>query len=174
MAATPDNFERILVLSLAGFGDAIMATPLCRVLRQAYPNAHLEALTMWSSSAALYRHLGVFDDVEAHDFFHRSYRETIGLLGRYRRKRFDLSVLTYPANRAHYNAVAGVIGARIRLGHDYRVRAPRHPFAVPTEPTRASTARGAQRHAEPCTRRSAWCADRPHGAPYGGRRTGPA
>jgi len=113
------SFQRIIVLSLAGFGDALMATPLCQLLRRIYPDAWLEALVMFPTSGAAYRSLGVFDRVVTHNFFTSPYLQSLQQLTQLRKQKFDLALLTYPANRPHYNAVARVIGAKTRIGHNY-------------------------------------------------------
>lgn len=118
------NFTRILVISLGGFGDTIMATPLCISLRQRYPAINLTALTMWESSAAVLRQLSVFDKVVAHNFLKAPLKDSLRLTWHFRRKRFDLSILIYPSNRAHYNILSKFINAQYRLGHNYRLGNP--------------------------------------------------
>jgi ADP-heptose:LPS heptosyltransferase len=113
------RMERVLVICLGGFGDTIMATPLFRALRMKYGDAHVCGLTMWKSSAAVLQHLGIFNDVIQHDFINAPTGQSLRVLWGLRKKQFDLSVLAFPTNRAHYNIVSWLIHARYRLGHDY-------------------------------------------------------
>jgi len=114
-------FDRILVISLSGLGDTVLATPLCQALRQRYKDARLCGLTMWNTSAAVLRHLGIFDSVISHNFLEAPKMESLRLAWRLRKERFDLSVLIFPSNRAHYNILSWLIHANYRLGHDYHV-----------------------------------------------------
>ncbi|HTL16254.1 MAG TPA: putative lipopolysaccharide heptosyltransferase III, partial [Patescibacteria group bacterium] len=41
---------KILVISLAGIGDTILATPLIQELRANFPQAHIDALVRWPGS----------------------------------------------------------------------------------------------------------------------------
>ena len=50
---------KILVISLAGIGDSLLASPLLRGLREAYPDARIDALVMWGGTSR--RLLAVFD-----------------------------------------------------------------------------------------------------------------
>jgi len=114
-------FERIIVISLSGVGDTILSTPLCRALRGKYRDAHLCGLTMWKGSAAVLGHLAIFNEIIQHDFFRTPLRQSLEVLRNLRKRRFDLSVVVYPANRAHYDIVSWLIHARYRLGHEYLV-----------------------------------------------------
>ena len=44
---------KILVISLAGIGDTLLATPLIRELRANFPAATIDVLTMWAGSKDL-------------------------------------------------------------------------------------------------------------------------
>jgi heptosyltransferase-2 len=115
------QFDNILVMCLGGFGDTIMATPLCQAVRRRYPNAAITALTMWQTSTALLSKLSVFDKIISHNFLTSDLGSSLHQIWQLRRQAFDLSVLTFPANRAHYNLLAWTIHARHRLGHNYLV-----------------------------------------------------
>jgi len=121
MDSLPAHLDRILVLSMGGLGDTIMATPLCKALRQQYPEAEIHAITMWESSAAVLQALNVFDEVHAHNFFKMPFFKSIAFVWDMRRRRLDLSVNVFPSNRGHYNVLAALIAAPFRVGHDYRV-----------------------------------------------------
>ena len=114
-----EDFGRILVISLGGLGDTILGTGLCRALRQKYKNAFLCALTMWQSSATVLQRLGIFDKVIAHNFLRSQILDSIFQIWRLRKEEFDLSVIVFPANRAHYNILSWLIGAKYRIGHEY-------------------------------------------------------
>lgn len=106
-------------MSLGGFGDSTLAAPLHNALRLRFPDAHISAITMWKSSAVFLSHLGIFDEVISHNFLQSSLGKSLGVVWKLRRQKFDLSILTFPSNRVHYNILARMIGARYRLGHNY-------------------------------------------------------
>ncbi|MCC7293438.1 MAG: glycosyltransferase family 9 protein [Phycisphaerales bacterium] len=118
-AGSSSRAERILVLALGGIGDTVMAFAMMRRLRRLKPCAQITALAMWPQSADLLIDLGVFDEVLQHHFQRASWLSSLRVADKLRRRRFDISVQAYPANRAEYNAVHGWIGARRRIGHDY-------------------------------------------------------
>jgi hypothetical protein len=61
--------NRILVLSLSGIGDTLMATPLLHELRLQYPSAALDVLVLWAGAAEVLRGNPHVREVIRHDFF---------------------------------------------------------------------------------------------------------
>lgn len=111
--------RRILVLCLGGIGDSILSFAALRDLRRACPADHITALAMWPQSADLLQDLGVFDRVFHHNFQHEGMWRSILITLKCRVQRYDVSILTFPANRFEYNLVSFLIGAKRRLGHSY-------------------------------------------------------
>lgn len=114
-------FNRILVISLGGIGDTIMATGLCLSLRQKFKDSYICGLTMYRSSSTILEHLGVFDKVIAHNFLNSSIKESLLQTWKLRRQKYDLSIVVFPANRGHYNILSRMIGAKYSVGHEYLV-----------------------------------------------------
>jgi heptosyltransferase-2 len=112
--------RRILVFCLPGIGDAILSTPALALLRRAFPDAHITALTMFRGAADVLETNPNLDEVRWFDFFNAGIRESIRYLWRLRRERFDLSMLGFPANRIEYNLVNAFVGRRWRAGHGYQ------------------------------------------------------
>ena len=48
--------KKILVISLAGIGDTLIATPFIRELRENFPDAVIDALVMWPGAKDLLEH----------------------------------------------------------------------------------------------------------------------
>ncbi len=111
--------ENILVLALGGIGDTVMSFAMMRRLRRIRPSARITVLTMWPQSAELLEDLGVFDEVLQHHFQRAPRGQSLKMVALLRRRRFDLSLQAFPANRFEYNVVHWLIGAPKRLGHDY-------------------------------------------------------
>jgi heptosyltransferase III len=111
---------KILVLSLAGIGDTLLATPLLHELRLNFPAAQLDVLVMQGAGAR--------DLLEANPHINSLYLEemlkqstftALRSLRRFRRQRYDVSFNTYPQSKIQYRAVTRYIGARQRLSHSY-------------------------------------------------------
>ena len=113
--ATP---VKILVISLAGIGDTLIATPLLRELRANFPAAKIEVLVFWPGARDLLRGHPCVDTVHQKDLVKAgalsALRFVLSLRGRY-----DISLNTHPQSRIHYRAVAWLIGARLRASHEY-------------------------------------------------------
>jgi len=111
--------EKILVISLPGIGDTINSTPVYRPLSRAYPEAHITALVMYGPCKEVLETNPHINEVILWEFLKRSKSATLGFILEMRRKRFDLSITCYPANRKEYNLASFLIGARLRLAHQY-------------------------------------------------------
>src|SRR5262245_25963654 len=110
---------KILVISLAGIGDTLLATPLIHELRLNYPQATVDALVMWSGARDLLEgnpHLGrVFQK----NMLKEGLAETFRFLRQLSREKYDVSINTYPQSKIQYRMVTRVIGAAQRLSHVY-------------------------------------------------------
>lgn len=113
------GFKRILVLSLAGIGDTLMATPLLRALRLLYPDSEIHVLVLWPGSAALLEGNPHITQVHQHHFINAPKLDSLKFLLRLRRLKFDASLNTHPQGRHEYRAIARIIGASKRLSHSY-------------------------------------------------------
>jgi len=118
VAVAPKN---VLVMCLGGIGDTVLSVAMLRQLRQRLPNAKLTALTMWSQSAELLEDLGILDEIQQHNFQQDRGWRSIKKLIELHFRRYDLSILAFPANRWEFNLTAWLIHARQRVGHQYTV-----------------------------------------------------
>jgi heptosyltransferase-2 len=114
--------EKILVIALPGIGDALLSTPMLRLLREAKPNAEIHAFVMFSATRDLFRANPNIDHVHHFDFLHSPKIEGILFLLHLRSIGFDLSINIYPQNRREYNLLALIIGAGHRIGVRYKRR----------------------------------------------------
>lgn len=111
--------NRILVLSLSGIGDTLMATPLLHELRLQYPSAVLDVLVLWAGAAEVLRGNPHVREVIRHDFLKASRFASLARCVELRRRRYDLSINTHTQGRREYRLIARLIGARERLSHEY-------------------------------------------------------
>ncbi len=114
--------EKILIIALPGIGDALLSTPMLRLLRQAKPGAEIHVLVMFAATRELFENNPNVTKVHYYDFINDSKIEGILFLLHLRGYRFDISINIYPQNRREYNIFALVLGAKKRLGVRYKRR----------------------------------------------------
>lgn len=110
---------KILVIAMAGIGDALIATPLIHELRANYPEAVIDALTMWPGSKDLLENNPHINRVFQKNLIQCGKLEALGFLWSLRRERYQLSINTHPQSRVHYRVAAWLAGAEARLSHEY-------------------------------------------------------
>lgn len=114
--------EKILIIALPGIGDALLSTPMLRLLREAKPNAEIHVLVMFSATRELFTTNPNVNKVHFFDFIHGNKIEGILFLFHLRKQVFDISLSIYPQNRREYNIFALIVGAKRRLGVRYKRR----------------------------------------------------
>jgi heptosyltransferase-2 len=109
----------ILVISFAGIGDTLFATPLIHELRANYPDARIDAFVRWSGSKHLLEGNPHLNAVHQENLVAADKKAAWELLWRLRREAYDLSFNTHPQSRVLYRGVARFINARRRVSHEY-------------------------------------------------------
>lgn len=128
MLASPERPTRLLVVKLADFGDALLATPALSALREALPDACIDVLTT-AAGASVFRHTGGLVDktivFDTRSFVRTVPRpaglfEAIRLARSLRASRYDavLSMHSLVTRRgvAKHAALAFASGAKERIG----------------------------------------------------------
>jgi ADP-heptose:LPS heptosyltransferase len=110
---------KLLVISLAGIGDSLFATPLIHELRENFPDATLDAFVLWRGARDLLEGNPHLNRVHQRNLIAESKPGALRFLLGLRRESYDVSFNTHPQSRIHYRVVARIIGARIRIGHSY-------------------------------------------------------
>ena len=110
---------KILVISLAGIGDTLFATPLIHELRVNFPDAKVDALVLWSGAKSLLENNPHLNAVHQRNLISDSKIGSFQFLSELRRAGYDTSLNTFPQSRRHYRIVAQIIGAKTRLSHEY-------------------------------------------------------
>lgn len=113
---------KIIFFSFGGIGNTLLLTPALRALRGHYPKAHLSALVMFQGSFDLLKNNSAVDELLICKFLEEGPWRSFFFLLRLRKRRFDISILGFPANRWEYNVIGWLVGAKRRLGHRYRHR----------------------------------------------------
>ena len=110
---------KILVISMAGIGDTLIATPFIRELRANFPDATIDVLAMWPGSKDLLENNPHVNRVFQKNLMQCGRLEALRFLWSLRRERYQLSVNTHPQSRIHYRVAAWLAGAQVRISHEY-------------------------------------------------------
>ncbi len=117
----PLGVQRILVIKFLGLGSVLLATPVLRRLRLAYPHAQITFLT-FESNAELVRRLSAVDEVMVVPSRMGALAAGVpAILWRLRRRRFDLAIDLEFYSRLS-NLVSWGSGAARRVGFFVRAR----------------------------------------------------
>ncbi len=110
---------KILVISLAGIGDTLLATPLIHELRANFPDATIDALVLWSGSKDLLENNPHVNRVFQKNLIKAGKFEALRFLWSLRKNHYDISINTHPQSRIHYRIAARIVGAKTRISHEY-------------------------------------------------------
>ncbi len=110
---------KILVIALSGIGDALMFTPALRLLKQALPDADIDALVMYRGAKEIYQTNPNLNKTIHFNFIEEGFFKSLKFLLRLRKK-YDISINVYPSNRKEYNIINYLIGAEKRAGAVYK------------------------------------------------------
>jgi ADP-heptose:LPS heptosyltransferase len=110
---------KLLVISLAGIGDTLFATPLIRELRANFPDATIDALVLWRGSRDVLEGNPHLNRVRQRNLLAESRLSAVKYFLRLRTEGYDASFNTHPQSRVTYRLAARLIGARTRISHSY-------------------------------------------------------
>jgi ADP-heptose:LPS heptosyltransferase len=110
---------KILVISLAGIGDTLLATPFIHELRANFPDATIDALVLWAGSKDLLECNPHLNRLHQKNLISSGPFETLSFLWSLRREGYDVSINTHPQSRLHYRVAARIVGAPVRISHEY-------------------------------------------------------
>lgn len=110
---------KILIISLAGIGDTVLATPLIHALRHQAPGATIDLLARWPGSRDLLAGNPRVNRIHQKDLVKDGALSSLRFLPSVRRERYDVSINTHPQGKVLYRIIARLIGARLRLSHRY-------------------------------------------------------
>jgi ADP-heptose:LPS heptosyltransferase len=110
---------RVLVISLAGIGDTLFATPLIREVRANFPQSQIDVLVLWKGSRDILEGNPHVNTLYQKNLIRSGKAEALGFLGQLRNQRYDFSINTHPQSRIHYRLVARLINAPVRISHRY-------------------------------------------------------
>jgi heptosyltransferase-2 len=110
---------KLLIISMAGIGDTLFATPLIHELRANFPSAQIDALVMWAGAKDSLEGNPHLNSIFQKNLLKAGKAEGLQFLWQLRKARYDVSINTYPQSRTEYRMVARFIQARERISHAY-------------------------------------------------------
>jgi ADP-heptose:LPS heptosyltransferase len=110
---------KILVISLAGIGDTLLATPLVHELRANFPEATIDGFVLWPGSKSLLENNPHLNRLYHKDLIKAGKLDSLNFLLSLRKNCYDVSINTHPQSRIHYRIAARIIGAPMRISHEY-------------------------------------------------------
>ena len=110
---------KILVISLAGIGDTLFATPLIHELRANFPDATIDVLTKEAGARDLLESNPHVNRVFYKNLMNCGRLEALGFFWSLRPERYQISINTHPQSRIHYRLAAFIVGAKTRISHEY-------------------------------------------------------
>lgn len=119
---SPFPARNILVFSLPGIGDTLNTVPALGVLRKTYPKANITVVVMFKGSYDILQNNPLTDEVIYWPFIKKGKWKSLEFLIRLHKRRFDIALISYPANRIEYNLILFLTGARLRIAHRYHHR----------------------------------------------------
>src|SRR4051812_310589 len=99
---------KILVISLAGIGDTLLATPLIRSMRAQLPDAVIDVMARWPGSRDLLAGNPHVNRVHQKDLIQDGLISNLRFLWRLRREHYDVSISAYPQGKIEYRVIARV------------------------------------------------------------------
>jgi len=115
---------KILVNSLAGIGDTLIATPFIHELRANFPDATIDAFVLWPGSRDLLEGNPHLNAIHQKNLIKEGALKSLPFLLALRRARYDVSINVHTLGRIHYRFVARFIGAKTRISHAYHGSSP--------------------------------------------------
>jgi heptosyltransferase-2 len=110
------DMEKIIILSIHGIGDAVMLTPMIRLLGEKRPDAKISVLTTLTGSKQIFETCPYISEVIKVNRTLRDLRSKLDLFLALRRRNFDVCLTGYSSNFID-NIFAGCIKAKYRIIH---------------------------------------------------------
>lgn len=111
---------RILVFCLPGIGDALMATPMIRLLKNEMPGITIDVATMFDTVSYLFKNNRAIDRIHHLPIYRTNRFIGVQSILSLQKEAYDISILAFPAYRREYHIVQRLAGAKRRLAHRFK------------------------------------------------------
>ncbi|MFC1513936.1 glycosyltransferase family 9 protein [candidate division KSB1 bacterium] len=117
------KIERILIIGSIGIGNLLLFSSTLRRIKLLFPNSKIDVIVLKQSFIPLYQSEDAVNEILVLDVDRtKSIGQKIEFIIKLRRNKYQLCVTTFPANRAEYNVLAFLSGAKWRLAHKYELK----------------------------------------------------
>lgn len=118
-----NKIKKIMILGSIGIGNLLLFSPALKALKKEFPNAHITFIVLKKSFEQLYEHSPDVDEIIiVEKKLYPGVWGKIKLISELRKKKFDVSITTFPANRFEYNLLPFLSGAKLRIAHKYNLK----------------------------------------------------
>lgn len=110
------NQKKILIISLSGIGNTLLATPFLQDLKIYFPDSMIDFLVLNKGMAEVVAENSIVNNVF---ILSGHFIKDFILVFKLRNKKYTYSVTLFPSNKWQFNVLAFLIGARLRVTHAY-------------------------------------------------------
>lgn len=111
-------YNKILVITVAGIGNAILFTPTLRLLKKYFPHAEIDCFARREDVAKIFEDNPAINKVFCYNA-QKTLFSKMRLFFDLRKKGYDISITAFPSNSIEFNILAYFFGAKLRLTHEY-------------------------------------------------------
>lgn len=112
----------ILISYITGIGNTILCIPALRTLRRHLPDIKIDVMVRHDASREILERIGCADRIFVFNpASHTTVSEKIKFLVELRRAHYAVNLTTFPSNRAEFNVLSFLIGAKRRIAPRYQV-----------------------------------------------------
>ncbi len=111
--------NRIIIFCLPGIGDALMATPMIKLLKQNYPEAKIDIATMFGAASYVFKNNPNINEIFQLSLYGQNQWQGLKQAMRLKRHQYDFSLLAFPAYRREYHFIHWLAGAKRKIAHQF-------------------------------------------------------
>ncbi len=118
-----DKSYKIAVFGLSGIGITLLIVPMLRKLKKEFPNSKITYIVRFKQSKKLLEDCPYCDEILVCSLKELgSIRKILSFISNLRRRRFDISITTFPSNGVLKNIFAYLVGAKVKITHSYNIK----------------------------------------------------
>ncbi len=117
------NIKNIMILGSIGIGNLLLFSPALKLIRREFPDAKLTLIILKKAFKYLYGNSEEIDEIMVvEEKKYPCLKDKIKLILELRRKKFNLSITTFPSNRFEYNLLPFLAGVKYRIANRYPLK----------------------------------------------------
>lgn len=118
-----DKAYKIAVFGLSGIGITLLIVPMLRKLKKEFPSSKITYIVRFKQSKKLLEDCPYCDEILVCSSKELgSIRKILNFISNLRRRKFDISITTFPSNSVLKNIFAYLVGAKVKITHSYNIK----------------------------------------------------